>query len=237
MPPPQKIALITGANRGIGLEIARQLGGLGMIVVVGSRNAERGKVAGDLLRSQDIDAQVVELDVTRQDTIDAAVQEIERKFGRLDVLVNNAGVLLDRVSPAQIELAVLRSTYETNVFGAFAVTKAMLPLLKKSDAPRVVNISSGAGSLAKVPNLKFRMLAYNSSKAALNSITALLAQEFKDTKIKINAADPGSVATDINNYRGTKTVEQGAKPAVHLATLPDDGPTGGFFDETGTVPW
>lgn len=237
MPPPQKIALITGANRGIGLEIARQLGRLGMIVVVGSRNAERGKVAGDLLRSQDIDAQVVELDVTRQDTIDAAAQEIERKFGRLDVLVNNAGVLLDRVSPAQIELAVLRSTYETNVFGAFAVTKAMLSLLKRSDAPRVVNISSGAGSLAKAPNLKFRMLAYNSSKAALNSITALLAQEFKDTKIKINAADPGSVATDINNYRGTKTVEQGAKSAVHLATLPDDGPTGGFFDENGTVPW
>ncbi len=232
-----KIVLITGANRGIGLEIARHLGLAGMTVIIGSRHKQRGQTARDHLQAQGVDAHAVELDVTKQPTIDAAARNIDGKFGRLDVLVNNAGVLLDRVPPLQVDLSLLRTTYETNVFGAFAVIKTMLPLLKRSRAARIVNISSGWGSLANAPNLKCPALAYGSSKAALNSITVLLARELKEANIKINLADPGSVATAMNNYQGARTVQQGAIAAVRLAILPDDGPTGGFFDDNGAVPW
>jgi len=148
----------------------------------------------------------------------------------------------DRLPPSQVDIETLRHTYETNVFGVFAVTKALLPLLKKSTAGRIVNLSSGLGSLTfnSDPNYEFadfKLLAYNSSKTAVNAITVLLAAELKDTPIKINAADPGFTATDINQYQGYRTVEQGAIAAVRLATLPDDGSSGGFFDEDGVVPW
>ncbi|WP_218651767.1 SDR family NAD(P)-dependent oxidoreductase [Nostoc sp. C052] len=148
----------------------------------------------------------------------------------------------DRLPPSQVEVETLRHTYETNVFGVFAVTKTFLPLLKKSKAGRIVNLSSGLGSLTKNsdPNYEFanfKLLAYNSSKTAVNAITVLLAAELKDTAIKVNAADPGFTATDINQYQGYRTVEQGAIAAVRLATLPDDGSSGGFFDENGVLPW
>lgn len=164
--------------------------------------------------------------------------------------MNNVGIVSDgdayggklRLLPSQVDIETLRHTYETNVFGVFAVTKTLLPLLKKSKAGRIVNLSSGLASLTQNsdPNYEFadfKLLAYNSSKTAVNAITVLLAAELKDTPIKINAADPGFTATDINQYQGYRTVEQGALAAVRLATLPNDGSSGGFFDENGVVPW
>ncbi|MFW9261041.1 short-chain dehydrogenase [Nostoc sp. KVJ20] len=239
-----KVALITGANKGIGHEIARQLGSRGATVLVGSRDIGRGEEAANKLRLNQIDARSVQLDVIDQKTIDSVSKQIESEFGKLDILVNNAGILLDsdRLPPSQVDIETLRQTYETNVFGVFAVTKALLPLLKKSTAGRIVNLSSGLGSLTQNsdPNYEFvhfKLIAYNSSKTAVNAITVLLAAELKDTPIKVNAADPGFTATDINQYQGYRTVEQGAIAAVKLATLPDDGSSGGFFDENGVVPW
>ncbi|MFN6486476.1 MULTISPECIES: SDR family oxidoreductase [unclassified Nostoc] len=239
-----KVALITGANKGIGYEIARQLGSRGATVLVGSRDRGRGEEAANKLCLNEIDARAIQLDVIDQKTIDSAGKQIESEFGKLDILVNNAGIVSDgdRVPPSQVDIETLRHTYDTNVFGVFAVTKTLLPLLKKSTAGRIVNLSSGLGSLTQNsdPNYEFaniKLLAYNSSKTAVNAITVLLAAELKDTSIKINAADPGFTATDINQYQGYRTVEQGAIAAVKLATLPDDGSTGGFFDENGVVPW
>jgi NAD(P)-dependent dehydrogenase (short-subunit alcohol dehydrogenase family) len=241
-PVEGKVALITGANKGIGLEIARQLGVQGITVLLGVRDENRGREAAEKLQADRIDARAVQLDVTQQDTIDAAANFIENEFGKLDILVNNAGIAIDNAPPSQLDIEILRRTYDTNVFGVFAVTKAMLPLLRKSDAGRIVNLSSGLGSLAQNsdPNYEyaqFNLLAYNSSKTALNAMTIQFAHELKDTPIKVNAADPGYVATDINDRRGPRTVEQGATAPVRLATLPDDGPTGGYFDENGIVPW
>jgi NAD(P)-dependent dehydrogenase (short-subunit alcohol dehydrogenase family) len=246
-----KVALITGANKGIGYEIARQLGSRGATVLVGARDIKRGQEAANKLRLNEIDARSVQLDVTDQKTIDSTAKQIESEFGKLDILVNNAGIISDgdRLPPSQVDIETLRHTYDTNVFGVFAVTKTLLPLLKKSTAGRIVNLSSGLGSLTQNsdPNYEFadfKLLAYNSSKTAVNALTVLLAAELKDTPIKINAADPGFTATDINQYQGYRTVEQGAIPtggyayaAVKLATLPDDGSSGGFFDEDGVVPW
>ncbi|MEH2287275.1 SDR family oxidoreductase [Nostoc sp.] len=239
-----KVALITGANKGIGYEIARQLGSRGANILVGSRDIGRGEEAANKLRLSQIDARTIQLDVSDQKTIDSAAKQIESEFGKLDILVNNAGILSDgdRLPPSQVNVETLRHTYETNVFGVFAVIKVLLPLLKKSKAGRIVNLSSGLGSLTQNsdPNYEFadfKLLAYNSSKTAVNAITVLLATELKDTPIKVNAADPGFTATDINQYQGYRTVEQGAIAAVRLATLPDDGSSGGFFDENGVVPW
>lgn len=239
-----KVALITGANKGIGYEIARQLGSRGATVLIASRDIGRGEEAANQLRLNKIDARSVQLDVIAQKTIDSTAQQIESEFGKLDILVNNAGILAegDRLPPSQVEIETLRQTYETNVFGVFAVTKALLPLLKKSTAGRIVNLSSSLGSLTQNsdPNFEFanfKFLAYNSSKTAVNAITVLLAAELKDTPIKVNATDPGFTATDINQHQGYRTVEQGAIAAVKLATLPDDGFSGGFFDENGVVPW
>jgi NAD(P)-dependent dehydrogenase (short-subunit alcohol dehydrogenase family) len=241
-PVEGKIALITGANKGIGLEIARQLGTQGITVLLGVRDEKRGHEAAETLQAEHIDAHVVQLDVTNQNTIDTAATYIDSEFGKLDILVNNAGIAIDTVPPSQLDIEDLRRTYDTNVFGVFAVTKAMLPLLRKSDAGRIVNMSSGLGSLTQNsdPNYEYaqiKILAYNSSKTALNAMTIQFAHELKDTPIKVNSADPGYVATDINDHRGTRTVQQGATAAVRLATLPADGPTGGYFDENGIVPW
>ncbi|MEH2386785.1 MAG: SDR family oxidoreductase [Nostoc sp.] len=239
-----KVALITGANKGIGYEIARQLGSRGATVLVGARDIKRGEEAANKLRLNEIDARSVQLDVTDQKTIDSAAKQIESEFGKLDILVNNAGIVSDgdRLPPSQVDIETLRHTYETNVFGVFAVIKTLLPLLKKSKAGRIVNLSSGLGSLTQNsdPNYEFanaKSLAYNSSKTAVNAITVLLAAELKDTSIKVNAADPGFTATDLNQHQGYRTVEQGAIAAVRLASLPDDGSSGGFFDENGVVPW
>ena len=237
----KKIALVTGANKGIGKEIARQLGTQGMTVFIGARDRERGEAAAAELREGGADARFLQVDVTDPDGLAAAAAQVERDFGRLDVLVNNAGIALEG-APGSLTLDVLRRTYETNVFGVYSVTETFLPLLKKSDAGRLVNMSSELGSLTSNsdPDWDFaavKLLAYNSSKAALNMMTVIWADQLKDTPIKVNSANPGYVATDLNQNSGPRTVAQGATVAVHLATLPADGPTGGFFDESGALPW
>jgi NAD(P)-dependent dehydrogenase (short-subunit alcohol dehydrogenase family) len=237
-----RVALITGANKGIGLEIARQLGRKEITILIGARDDKRGQESASHLSDEGIDARFVQLDVTDQTTIDAAAEYIEREFGRLDILVNNAAIFIDDGPPSRLSNDALRRTYDTNFFGQFAVLKAMLPLLRKSEAGRIVNMSSSLGSLAQTgdPNFEFadaNVLAYNSSKTALNAMTVQFANELRGTPIKINSACPGYVATDMTNHGGYRTVEQGAKVAVHLATLPADGPTGGFFNEDGALPW
>jgi len=237
-----RVALITGANKGIGLEIARQLATAGATALIGARNSAAGEKAVEDLAADHLDARLIRIDVTDRSSIEQSASRIERDFGKLDILVNNAGIGIDNAPPSQLEMDLLRRTYETNFFGVFAVTKAMLPLLRKSDSARIVNMSSGLGSLTlnSDPGYQYagaKLLAYNSSKSALNALTVQFAHELRDTPIKVNSADPGYVATDLNNHRGTRTVEQGARAAVKLATLPADGPTGGYFDEDGVVPW
>jgi len=238
-----RIALVTGGNKGIGYEIARQLGAAGAVVVLGARDRQRGETAAAALRSGGLDAQWVRLDVTDPATIEAAAKWIEQAHGRLDVLVNNAGVALEwGVEPTALPVQQLRDTFETNVFGVVAVTNAMLPLLRRAPAARIVNMSSSLGSLARASDPSsdqywVPLLAYNASKAALNRITLQYAAALRDTSIKVNAACPGFCATDLNGHRGHRTASQGAAIAVHLATVPDGGPSGGFFDDDGPVPW
>ncbi|MER7280891.1 SDR family oxidoreductase [Dactylosporangium sp. NPDC000244] len=229
-----KTALVTGANKGIGREIARELRALGMHVLVGARDPERGKEA-----AAGLDADFLPLDVTDPASIEAAASQVEV----LDVLVNNAGVLLERGAlPSATPLQLLRDTYEVNVFGVIAVTNAFLPALRRAEAARIVNLGSGLGSLhfAADPSHVYAqnpLLAYNSSKSALTAVTLSYANELRDTPIKVNIADPGYCATDLNFHSGPRTPSQGATAAVRLATLPADGPTGAFFDEDGPVPW
>jgi NAD(P)-dependent dehydrogenase (short-subunit alcohol dehydrogenase family) len=239
----RRIALVTGANKGIGLEIARQLAARhSMIVLLAARDADLGQQAAEKLRADGLDVRPIVLDVTDQKSIAAAAEQVDREFGRLDVLVNNAGIFVDPGPPSQVTMDALRRTYETNVFGVVAVTLAMLPLLKKSTGGRIVNLSSGLGSLAQQSDVNWefadkKFLAYNSSKTALNAITVQFAADLRGTGIKVNAADPGYTATDMNQQRGLRTVQQGATAALRLATLSADGPTGGYFDEDGPLPW
>lgn len=238
-----KIVLVTGANKGIGFEIARKLGALGFIVLLGARDATKGEAAAARLRSEGIDVRVLHLDVTNPATIEEAAKFIGEKFGRLDVLVNNAGVLPDREPPSRAPLTGVRQVFETNFFGVIAVTQAMLPLLRKSAAARIVNLSSAIGSLTmhSDPASGFRqewnVLGYNSSKTALNAFTVFLANELHDTAIKVNSADPGYCKTDMNYNTGPRDPAEGAETAVWLATLPADGPTGGFFYDRQPLPF
>lgn len=239
----QRIALVTGANKGIGFEVARQLARRGDTVLVGARNEGRGREAEAKLKAEGFDAHFVHLDLEDALTHQRAAKLIEEKFGKLDVLVNNAGIALDaNFKASTVPQELLRKTFDTNFFGVIAVTQALLPLLKKSRAGRIVNVSSGLASLTNHgdPAWEFyevKLLAYNSSKTALNAFTVTLAHELKDTKIKVNSADPGFTATDLNGHSGYKTVEQGASVIVELAILPDDGATGRYFDDNGLLPW
>lgn len=241
--PDRRVALITGATRGIGFEVARQLGHHGLTVILGARDLERGGERVARLRTDGVDAEAVWLDVTDEASIAAAAESVSRRHAELDVLVNNAGIVLDRgVPPSKVPLSTLRATYETNVFGPVAVTQAFLPLLRRAAAGRVVNVSSELASLAQNLNPGFefahiKLLAYNSSKTALNAVTVQFAHELRCTAIKVNAADPGYTATDFNGHSGTQRVEEGARAIVQLALLPDDGPTGGFFNAEGRLPW
>jgi NAD(P)-dependent dehydrogenase (short-subunit alcohol dehydrogenase family) len=237
-----RVALVTGANKGIGFETARQLGRLGITVLLGARDGKRGQRAAETLRVEGIDARHVVLDVTDQSTIDAATVEVERQFGRLDILVNNAGIFVEKQPATRCQLDNLRRTFETNFFGAFAVTKAFLPLIRKAKAGRIVNLASDLASLGNTSDPQWALyehvyFAYASSKVAINAMTIALAKDLRNTSIKVNSADPGFTATDMNGYSGPKKPEQAARVPVKLATLSPDGPTGGFFDETGPVPW
>jgi NAD(P)-dependent dehydrogenase (short-subunit alcohol dehydrogenase family) len=238
----QAIALVTGANKGIGYEIAVGLGGLGWSVGVGARDEQRREEAVAKLRAAGVDAFGVPLDVTDDASVTAAAKLIEERAGRLDVLVNNAGITGGiPQTPTTVAPETVRAAIETNVIGVIRVTNAMLPLLRRSASPRIVNMSSSVGSLTlqTTPGAETGPIsaAYSPSKTFLNAVTVQYAKELHDTNILINAACPGFTATDLNNFRGTRTPEQGAAIAIRLATIPDDGPTGSFFDDAGVVPW
>jgi NAD(P)-dependent dehydrogenase (short-subunit alcohol dehydrogenase family) len=238
-----RIALITGANKGIGFEIARQLGKADHRILLGARDASLGDAAASALKADGIDARFINIDLRKPATIQTAATSIEADYGRLDVLVNNAGIA-DRADgpPSKTSIDAVRRIFDTNFFGTLAVTQAMLPLLRNSSSGRIVNVSSGLGSLVLNgdPSWEFsqaKFLGYNSSKAAVNMLTVQLAAELYDSGIKVNSADPGFTATDLNAHRGRQTIPEGAAAAVRLALLPNDGPTGRFFSANNTEPW
>ena len=241
-----KIALITGANRGLGLEAARQLAPLGYTVILGARDLAKGEAAATELRESGLDAHAIQLEVSDEESVKAAAREVEEKFGHIDVLINNAGIAPEypagQLSPSKLSPALMRQIYDTNLFGAFAVLQAFVPLLEKSEAPRVVNVASEIGSLANISNPQWHAyavntLAYSSSKAALNVLTVAFSKEFSDSKWKINSACPGWVKTELGTQDAPGEVEDGARIYVSLATLPPDGPTGQFFNQAGPIAW
>ena len=238
MASDKKVALITGANKGIGLEIARQLGHQGITVIIGSRDPQRGQAAADALKAEGLDAHTLKLEMTDAADRAAALTFLQQEFGRLDILVNNAGIMLEPSEGVTPES--LSKTYDANVIAPYFLTETLLPLLKAAPAGRVVHQSSALGSLATNASpdmaLAWMLPAYNSSKAALNMLGVIQAATLKDTNVKVNIAHPGSVKTDMNPG-GSLSLEDGAKTAVALATLPDDGPTGGYFHLGETLPW
>jgi NAD(P)-dependent dehydrogenase (short-subunit alcohol dehydrogenase family) len=251
-PTHQKIALVTGANKGIGRAAAEQLAALGMTVLIGARDPRRGEEAAAAVRAAGGDAHAVTLDVTDPATVQEVAKHVEERFGHLDALINNAGITgSGQVSPADaydqvpstVDLDMVRAVFETNVFGVIAVTNAMLPLLRRSPAPRIVNVSSHAASLTLTsdPGGPFATLlpsaAYSPSKTALTALTVQYANELRKDGVLVNAVAPGYVDTDSNNHSGYLTPAQGAAVLVRLATLGADGPTAGFFGEDGPIPW
>ena len=238
-----KTVLITGANEGIGFETAKQLAQSGYFVYLGSRNKIKGLEALEKLKALGINnVDCIEIDVTNIDSIKSASKELEGKVKQLDVLINNAGIgggQAQNLSTGEIEN--LRKVFETNFFGAVQTTQQFLSLLKKSNEPRIVNVSSGLGSLtihSSTQNPNYAIYdAYSCSKTALNAFTVLLAKEFRNTNFKINSVTPGYTATDLNHFQGTQTPEQAAKVVVKYATVDKDGPTGKFLKEDGEVDW
>ncbi|NOT61232.1 MAG: SDR family oxidoreductase [Acidobacteria bacterium] len=241
----KKVALITGANKGIGFETARQLGQQGITVLVGARDEKRGNEAATTLQAEGVDAHFLHVDMSDAATFTKAAKFIADKFGKLDILINNAGVLLDYTVPASaIPVDNWRKTFETNVFALVELTQTLLPLVKKSDAGRIVNLSSILGSLTlnRDPNSWIAASAatntsYDASKAALNMFTIHLANELKDTSIKVNSAHPGWVKTDMGGEAAPLEIEDGAKTSVALATLGEDGPTGAYIHLGESLPW
>jgi NAD(P)-dependent dehydrogenase (short-subunit alcohol dehydrogenase family) len=234
------IALITGANKGLGREAARRLAERGWRVFLAARDLDRGKHAADELSSTGLDVEFVQLDVTSDESVATAAATVAERADRLDVLINNAGVGSGRVPPLETGAADFRRIYEVNVFGPVRVTRAFLPLLRASANPRVVMVSSGMGSLTLTSDpdrveSTFLSLVYPSSKTALNMITSQYARALPE--FRINAADPGYTATDLNNHSGFQTVTEGTDAIIALADIAPDGPTGRFFDRTGPVPW
>ena len=242
MEEDRRVALVTGATKGIGFEIAKGLAEQGLKVLVGARDLERGRAAAERLRAQGLDVEALLIDVADAASVRAAADGISANIGRLDILVNNAGISLGKDSlPSDADLGELRTVYETNVFGTIAVIQSMLPLLRTSEAGRIVNMSTGLASLAltrgpEAPMSFSRLLAYNSSKTALNAVTVQFANELHNTAIKVNAANPGLCATDLSGGKGRPPAE-GAQVAIALALLDVDGPTGGHFGDAGQMPW
>ena len=245
MSKAKKVALISGANKGIGFETARQLGQKGITVILGSRDLAKGETAAAQLKKEGIDARAVKLDVVNPADIKAVADTIAHDYGHLDILVNNAGIMLEAIggnNTSTVSDEILRKTFDTNFFSAVAITRAFLPLLKKSDGGRIVNVSSILGSLALhategSPIYEAKALAYDASKAALNSFTIHLAHELKGTKIKVNSAHPGWVKTDMGTDAAPMEVVDGAKTEVELALLGPDGPTGGYFHLGQAITW
>ena len=239
----QRIALVTGANKGIGNEVARELARRGLAVLLGARDAVLGEAAAAALRSQGLDVRHIEIDLCRPSTLTAAAERIDAEFGRLDVLVNNAGISDARdAAPSRAHIEAVRRIFDTNFFGTLAATQALLPLLRRSPAGRIVNVSSGLGSLTMNADPQwayaaYKLLGYGASKAALNLLTIQLAAELQETGIKVNAVNPGFTATDLNHHRGTQTLAEGAAAALQYALIGNDGASGGFFSSDAPHAW
>lgn len=238
----KRIALVTGANKGIGEEVARQLAAAGCTVLLGARNRELGQDAASRLTAEGHDVRHIAIDLDDPATIAGTANKIDADFGRLDILVNNAVMLGDGDGPPSVSSSgAIERALQGNFVGTVAVTQAMLPLLRKASSARIVNVSSGLGSLTLSsdpawPSAPHKYLGYAASKAALNMLTAHLAYELRGTAIKVNSACPGYTATDLNHHRGTQTIPEGAVEIVRLALLPDDGPSGAFSNSSGIVP-
>ena len=245
----QKIAFITGGNRGLGFQTALDLKDAGVKVVIGSRDLAQGENAVEKLRAAGVDADVLQFDITKAVDAQAAYDYFNTRYGRLDILVNNAGIaagIFPGVGPehsaAEVPAEVLHKIFETNFFAQVALTNALLPLIRKSEAGRIVNLSSILGSLTlhadpKSPLYHAKSFAYDASKTALNAYTIHLAYELRDTKIKVNSAHPGWVKTDMGGPQATMELSEGGKTSAALATLPEDGPSGGYFHMGQPLPW
>jgi NAD(P)-dependent dehydrogenase (short-subunit alcohol dehydrogenase family) len=240
----QKVALVTGATRGIGTETVRQLAEQGVLTLLAGRDAGRAEAAARKLKDEGLPVESIVLDVTSAESIKKAVADVTSRFGRLDILVNNAGIILDTMgkAPSEQSIQVWRDTFDTNVFAVVEVTQAFLPLLKASPAGRIVNVSSLLGSVTnhadpKSPVYDFKVPAYNVSKSAVNAWTVQLAYELRDTNVKVNAVHPGYVKTDMNRGEGEIDVPTGAKSSVGMALLEADGPSGSFTYLGDTIPW
>ncbi|WP_434211995.1 SDR family oxidoreductase [[Pseudomonas] boreopolis] len=239
-----KIALVTGATRGIGLETVRQLAEAGVHTLLAGRKRDDAVAAALKLQAEGLPVEAIQLDVVDEISIAAAVGTVEQRHGRLDILVNNAGIVLDELGrkPSEQTLDVWRRTFDTNVFAVVAVTRAFLPLLRRSQAGRIVNVSSilGSNTLHSDPSspiYDFKVPAYNASKSALNAWTVQLAYELRDTPIKVNAIHPGYVKTDMNGGQGELSVEDGARSSVQMALVGSDGPNGSFTHMGQVLPW
>ena len=239
----KQIALVTGANKGIGFETARQLAQRGFIVWIGCRNEVRGVAAAQEL-AKDGDVRFVRLNVTDAESVQAAAARIENETGALDVLVNNAGIAVGESDncPSSVQIEAIRRTFDVNFYGVLLVTQAFLPLMRKATTGRIVNMSSTVGSLTALVSPgsylpRLPLFAYASSKTALNALTTWFAVELRETAIKVNAVCPGYIATDLNNHSGTQHPSEGAKVVVRAATLGPDGPSGTFFDLNGSIGW
>jgi len=244
----QRVALITGANKGLGFETGRQLARQGIKVLLGARDEGRGKEAEAKLKAEGLDAEFILLDLNNASTHIAAAKYVDEKFGKLDILINNAAVNLEGSVAGQIPatsqtpLEIYRRTFETNFFDLIAVTQTFLPLIRKSPGGRIVNLSSGLGSTTlqadpSSPVYDFKIPAYDISKAAVNSFSVHLAYELKDTPIKVNAAHPGWVKTEMGGVNAPMEIDEGVKTSVALATLPADGYTGKFIHLGEELPW
>jgi NAD(P)-dependent dehydrogenase (short-subunit alcohol dehydrogenase family) len=230
-----RVALVTGANRGIGLEVARQLALPGFTTILGARDARKGEEAASSLQQGGLKVIPVQLDVTDQQSIDAAKFRVEEQFGKLDVLVNNAAILYDDWQRAEkANLDTVREAFETNMLGAWRMCQAFIPLLRKSEHARIVNVSSESGSLTVMGG---STPAYSVSKVALNALTRMLSDELHSSGILVNSVCPGWVATEMGGPNAPRTVEEGAASVMWAATLPDDGPTGGFFRDGEPLAW
>ena len=238
-----KVALVTGSNKGIGKEIVRELATRGYTVYLGARDEQRGWAAVQEIAREGGDVRFVKLDLADSETIAAAAEKVKQEAGKLDVLVNNAGVALEQEPPSKANVALVKETFQTNYFGMVEVTQAFLPLLRASTTRVILNVTSGLGSITKHADpawefSNFLLLGYNSSKAAVNMFTVLLAKELREEGFKVNAVSPGYTATDLNQFRGHETAGEAAAYLVQYALLDERGPTSGFFAKgEGTLPW
>jgi len=239
----KRVALVTGANRGIGFEIAKKLAEREITVLIGARNQEHGEKAQDQLRRHDLDVHHILLDIADARSIQVAIGKIRDEFRRLDILVNNAGIIIDsETGITELNSTIFQNTLETNALGPLLLSQACLPLMKTNNYGRIVNMSSTLGSLSEIaspdsPHAEVKAPAYRLSKTILNGITVLLASELRGTNILVNSACPGWVRTDLGGQQAPLSPEQGADTPVWLATLPNGGPSGGFFRQRQPIPW